>query len=144
MRSYSEYISVSHWLGALALLSIALFVSGIDNASWIWFGLVQVAVGVMQLLTGIHFATSNKTYPGWFNQRLNIYWALTLGYFVILAGLWKSPGPGNYLLNAWLFVIPWFIAFYQFQAVSILKKHYLKQSATRLAAVEKKFDKNFQ
>ncbi len=144
MKSYDEYISVSQWLGGMALLFMLLFITGIDHSSWVWFGLVQIGVGLMQLLTGLHFATSKKTYPDWFNRSLDKYWALTIGYFIILAGLWRHFEVGNVLLMVWLFKVPWLIAIYQFTSISKLRNYYLQKRQALLLKWEKNLDKNFQ
>lgn len=118
MKRCDRYLRVNQCLGAFAFLFLLIAWLGDYPGMSVFFALIQLLVGLMQLLAGIHMATSKKDYPAWLEKGMANYWLMTFGYFVLLLMISRTSGLNDIGFRIYLFGVPWTIALYQYSLIS--------------------------
>lgn len=117
MGNYKAYFVLSAMFGLIALTIILKAILLQDPGELFLIGLVQIPLGLTQLVVGLRLIAISSNYPAWVKQRLGNYWILTAVYFVGLLIIGYTLSYFWPALAIWLFVIPWAIAAYQFNLV---------------------------
>lgn len=131
MKRLERYIVSHQWLGAFALFFMMISWLAGEPGMGVFFAIVQFGVGVLQLLSAIHIATSKKTYPDWLQKRMTTYWWLTVAYFIALHFILRFFGTDDFALRFWLFGTPWMIAIYQYSLFYRLRDERIYQEESR-------------
>lgn len=128
MGNYKLYFVLSAIFFGSAL-SIILC-SDLSRAGFIWLlGLIQIPLGLLQLISGLELFLKRKNYPEPLQRSIGNYWKWTGGYALVLILLSHLASESAYLVF-WLFGAPWAIAIFQLQLVyrfSLHKKLLLNQ-----------------
>ena len=117
MGQYKVYFSISIIIGVLAIYNASLFLFYSDYEGLLYLMLLQLPLGFMQLTSGLHYVTSLKPFPIWFQDFIRTYWWLVFAYFVGLYILFRFYEYENFVIQIWFFVVPWPIAIFQFYFV---------------------------
>lgn len=130
MGNYKAYIALSALIAAAVLLVILnAFFTKNSNELFV-LGLVQIPLGLFQLVIGLRLGVQVHNYPQWVRRGIVTYWVLTVAYFLGLAII-KNAFTYNWSAWViWLFVVPWGIAVYQFGLVwrmAALRKRQLQK-----------------
>lgn len=117
MGNYKLYFALSA-LFALMLLTIIAMAIIHQGSGWLIFvGLIQIPLGFMQLYAGVDLWVKRKNYPEALGKGIRAYWLMNLVYFLVLGLIFTISRDFWPLVAAWLFVIPWIIAAFQFNLV---------------------------
>ncbi len=129
MGNYKAYFVLTGIMGLLALgLLINVAANGLGGL--LLLGLLQIPLGILQLVTGGTIAVKAGSYPEWVRKEIRVYWALTVGYFIGLVPVIYAVENIWQIWVAWLFIVPWFIAVYQFGLIwrmAALRKRQLEK-----------------
>lgn len=117
MGNYKTYFALSAVFGLIVICSlVSVLISG-STGGLIVLSLIQIPLGLMQLVVGITLAFKAHNYPAWAKKEIRFYWILNAGYFIGLVLVSAVMRDFEELWLAWLFIVPWFIAVYQFGLV---------------------------
>ncbi len=129
MGNYKAYFVLTGIMGLLALgLLINVAANGLGGL--LLLGLLQIPLGILQLVTGGTIAVKAGSYPEWVRKEIRVYWVLTVGYFIGLVPVIYAVENIWQIWVAWLFIVPWFIAVYQFGLIwrmAALRKRQLEK-----------------
>ena len=120
MKRYDSYLKTLELLFILAFFSFCFGIVGIVYFLAL-FAILQTVIGLMQLTTGIIFLVRAKREPVWFAKGMYWYWGISVLYFIVLAMIYHARDIEDWQYLTWLFLVPWFIAFYQYILVGRLK-----------------------
>lgn len=130
MGNYKAYFVLTGLIGLLAVGLLATVVVSGSLGGLVFLGLLQIPLGILQLVSGATLALKAREYPEWVRKEIRVYWGLTAGYFIglvpviyVMENLWQ-------IWVAWLFIVPWFIAIYQFGLIwrmAALRKRQLEK-----------------
>lgn len=156
MKRYNTYLGLTELFFALAILSLVLgFLS--TFYFMVFFALFMAVTGVMQLISGLIFFINLSQKPSWFAKGMYWYWRVTGFYFFVLFLIAQVRSTEDWQYLVWLFVVPWFIAAYQYLLVRKLKRNLLARQERNTAIyrsewegqtgqirLKKKFKNDFQ
>ncbi len=123
MGQYKVYFSISIIIGVLAIYNASLFLFYSDYEGLLYLMLLQLPLGLVQLTSALHYVTSLKSYPNWFQDFISTYWWHVFAYFVGLYILFRFFEYEDLAIQIWLFAVPWPIAIFQFCYVYRLYRH---------------------
>ena len=133
MKNLDGYLNMMKWF--FGLTGICLIGGALFFPLLIVYGPMLAVMGVVQLFEGVGFALKSGK-PQWFTNGLRGYWAINGIYFILLAFMVNMGFTEHWLFYAWLFLVPWAIAIYQYQLVWRLKQRQAAKMAKSLFEAE--------
>ena len=125
MRNYERYF-LSHFLFALVAAALASTTIGPDFFFVkVFFMLFSIPVGIGQLIAGSYLIVEYDNYPPWVKKGITTYWALSIGWLIVLLYMKASIRVSDETYEYWLFLAPWPIAVYQW--VLIVRMYRLRK-----------------
>lgn len=120
MENYNTYLGIGRTAGIVVLVCLCLELA-FTKGMFIFILMIQFVVGIYQLIAGITLFLSKRKRPTWFDNHIRYYWWITFGYFIILYLVIETNPLEGWVTMAWLFIVPWFIALYQYMMVYHLR-----------------------
>jgi hypothetical protein len=130
MGHYKFYFTTSGILTCIAICILFSLTSDFSSENLMFLSWVELPLGIMQLMVGIHFAATKRTYPVKIEESFRTYWIATVAYSIVLYILSQSFGWEDTIFLFWVLGVPWGIAIYQYTI--IYRLHQIK-IATKVA-----------
>lgn len=144
MRNHSVYLKTMKWffiIEAICLISgIVLFYP------LIIFAITLGILGFVQLVEGVAYTIDMEARPAWFKKGFKIYWLATAIFFLVAALIANDVEMNGQWLFVWLFIVPWFIAIYQYLLIRKLQNYEtrkIEDSFWEAEQVEKNLSNSF-
>ncbi len=135
MKRYDGYLNTMEWFFGLSAICLGFGFALFLPLLWL-FGLMMVIMGLVQLGEGVELWLKDDDKPEWFSKWLGLYWFASIFYFIVLGLIIEFRGTYNNYYMVWLFIVPWFIAIYQYLMVRRLKKDLINRPQVTTATWE--------
>ena len=135
MKRYDGYLNMMNWFFALCAFTL-VFGFAFFFPLVLIYGPLKMIMGLVQLGEGVSLWLKSDDKPAWFGKWLGLYWFASIFYFIVLWLIIEFRGTYNNYYMVWLFIVPWFIAIYQYLMVRRLKKDLINRPQVTTATWE--------